>query len=228
MMDLWDIFASGGESMSLEAMLLHLLLAFVLAQVVAWVYMWTHRGISYSRSQVQSLILLSLVVAIVMMAIGNNLARGFGLFGALALIRFRTPIKDIRDTVFLFISVAIGIAVGSENLVAAVAGTAVITVLAAYMHLTDFGARIGHDAVLRFHVSDDGDDDRPLRTILRRYCQRFSLMHLREGNEGEPVELTYQVKLLEPGYSRGLVAEMQELETVHGITLHLQGEDVEI
>lgn len=228
MNDLWDIFARGGESMSFDAMLLHLLLAFVLSQLVAWVYMWTHRGISYSRSQVQSMVLLSLVVAIVMMAIGNNLARGFGLFGALALIRFRTPVKDIRDTVFLFVSVAIGIAVGSENLVAAVTGTLVITLIAVYMHWTGFGSRIGHDAVLRFHVREDNEDDSSLRAILRRYCQRFSLMHLREGNDGDPIELTYQLKLLEPGYSRGLVAEMQDLESVEGITLHLQGEDVEI
>ena len=105
---------------------------------------------------------------------------------------------------------------------------AVITALAAYMHWTGFGSRIGHDAVLRFQMLDDEEGDGSLRTVLRRYCQRFSLMHLREGNEGDPVEFTYQVKLLEPGYSRGLVAEMQDLESVRGITLHLQGEDVEI
>ena len=100
---------------SLRTALFYLLLTFVLSKPLAWIYIWTHQGTSYSRSFVHALVLLSMIVTLVMLAIGDSMARAFGLFGALALIRFRTPIKDSRDTVFLFLSVAIGITVGVQN-----------------------------------------------------------------------------------------------------------------
>ena len=71
---------------ALPSLLYHLLLAFVLATPVAWVYARTHQGASYSRSFVQSLVLLPLIVTVVMMAIGDSLARAFGLFGVLFLL----------------------------------------------------------------------------------------------------------------------------------------------
>ena len=70
MTELWNEFwASDGRALSAEGVLLHLLVAFVLSQAIAWVYVATHRGVSYSSTQVQSLVLLSLIVTIVMIAI---------------------------------------------------------------------------------------------------------------------------------------------------------------
>ena len=106
-------FRGGATPLAVETVVLGLLAAFVLSQVVAWVYLWTRRGVSHSTSFTQSIVILSVIVALVMLVIGSNLARAFGLFGALALIRFRTPVKDSRDTVFLFLSVAVGIATGT-------------------------------------------------------------------------------------------------------------------
>ena len=82
--------------------LLSVLLAFVLGQVIAWVYFFTHTGLSYSRNFVQSLVLVTVVVALVMTIIGNNVTRAFGLMGAMSIIRFRNVIKDTRDMLFIF------------------------------------------------------------------------------------------------------------------------------
>jgi hypothetical protein len=105
---------------SIQAVLLTMLLAFVLGQVVAWTYTYTHSGLSYARSFTQSLVLMTLVVSLVMLVIGNSIATAFGLLGALALIRFRNVLKDTRDTVFVFISLVVGMAVGTQRYLAVV------------------------------------------------------------------------------------------------------------
>lgn len=98
-----------------QGVILSLLVAFVLGQLLAWVYYATHTGLSYSRSFVQSLILIAVVVSLVMVVIGNSIVTAFGLMGALALVRFRNVIKDTRDVVFVFCSLVIGMAAGSQR-----------------------------------------------------------------------------------------------------------------
>ena len=100
-----------------------LALSLLLGSLLAAVYRWTHTGFSYSRSFVQAQILACIVATIMIIAIGNNLARGLGILGALAIIRFRTPIRDPRDIIFLFASLAIGISSGSGIYEVAILGT---------------------------------------------------------------------------------------------------------
>ena len=97
------------------SIILSLLLAFVLGQVLAWVYYATHSGMSYSKSFVQSLILITVVVAMVMTVIGNSIITAVGLMGALAIIRFRNIIKDTRDVAFIFCALVVGMAAGSQR-----------------------------------------------------------------------------------------------------------------
>ena len=89
-----------------------LLISFLLSTLIALVYEKTFRGLSYSRNFVQALILSSIVAATVMQAIGDSLASGLGMMGALAIIRFRTSFKDPRDIIFMFAALASGIATG--------------------------------------------------------------------------------------------------------------------
>ena len=99
--------------LGVEQILFAMLLTFVLCFVFATVYRWTYQGLSYSRAYVHTLILGGLIACILIMAIGNNLARGLGILGTLAIVRFRTNIRDPRDIIFLFASLAIGIATGA-------------------------------------------------------------------------------------------------------------------
>ena len=76
-------------------MLLGLLLAFLTGHVIAWVYILTHSGLSYSRSFVNSLIVMPVIVAMVMMVLSNNLVTAFGLMAVFAIVRFRNILRDI-------------------------------------------------------------------------------------------------------------------------------------
>jgi hypothetical protein len=97
---------------NLLTVLLSLVVATILPIPIALLYMKTHKDETYTQSFVQSLILISIVVAAVMLVIGNNIARAFGLIGAVAIIRFRTKVKDPRDTTFLFLCITLGMACG--------------------------------------------------------------------------------------------------------------------
>lgn len=213
---------------SLLDFLLHLLVSFVLSQPLAWVYVKTHHGVSYSRSTVQALILLSTIVTLVMLAIGDSLARAFGLFGALALIRFRTPVKDTRDTVFLFLAVGIGIAVGTSNLMLAVAGTAFALAIALYLDWTRFGVRHGGDGVLRLRLPSGTELEQALLATLGRHCHAFSLVQAREGMTPGELELAYQLELRDLTRGGGLVADVQAIPGAGDVNLLMQAEQEEI
>lgn len=107
-----------------------LAVALVCGFLVSLLYRWTCRGPNYSITFVNALPALSMITAIVIMVIGNNLAHAFGLVGALSIIRFRTAIKDIHDIVFIFIffSLAVGIAAGVGLYSTAIIGTIFIGV----------------------------------------------------------------------------------------------------
>ena len=213
-------------SASMEVSLLCLVGAFVFGQVVAWVYVWTHKGPSYSVSMARSLIVLSLVVALVMLVIGNSLARAFGLFGALALIRFRTPVKDARDTVFLFFSVAVGIAAGTQNLLGAAAGTTVICAALCYLHLANFGSRRENGGLVRFRCPSGGAAEQQARDLLKRACAGVSLLHMRDAG-AELMEYAYEVRLRDQDHSPVLAAALHDIDGVQDLSLLMQDEYVE-
>ena len=100
------------EFPSFKVAVFSLLLAFVLSSVIALTYKFTHRGISYSGNFFQAMILASSATSMVIMAVGNNVAVGFGIIGAIAIIRFRTRINEPRNIIFIFASLGVGIATG--------------------------------------------------------------------------------------------------------------------
>jgi hypothetical protein len=213
---------------SLATLAFHLLLAFVLATPLAWIYARTHHGTSYSRSFVQSLVILPLIVTVVMLAIGDSLARAFGLFGALALIRFRTPIKDTRDTIFLFLSVAIGITVGVQNTQLAVVGTGFTLLVAVYLAAIGFGGRLDHDGMLQFSLPPGPDNDSRLQQLLRHYCDRIALVSVRESRHPGAMDFAYRLRLVDGTAQQALVADVRALPGAQDVSLFVQDEHQEV
>ncbi len=93
-------------------MFLTLTLSFVLSGLMTLIYRYTHTGLSYSRSFSMTMVLMSITIAFIMLIIGTNLARAFALVGALSIVRFRNAVKDSKDTSYIFVTMAIGMACG--------------------------------------------------------------------------------------------------------------------
>src|SRR5438093_1507684 len=105
----------GTAATDFSGLIVALLLAFVCGHVVAWVYMVTHSGLSYSRSYVNSLIILPVLVALVMLILANNLVLAFGLMAIFAMVRFRSVLRDTLDTAYVLAVIVIGLACGTTK-----------------------------------------------------------------------------------------------------------------
>lgn len=96
-------------NLSFQDMILHILVAALLSVVIYVSYAYTHSGTAYSKKFNVSLMTLTVLTATVMTVIGNNVALSLGMVGALSVVRFRTAIKDSRDTVYIFWTIVVGI-----------------------------------------------------------------------------------------------------------------------
>jgi uncharacterized membrane protein YhiD involved in acid resistance len=206
-----------------------LLLAFVLGQVLAWVYTFTHHGISYSKSFVQSLIVITMVVALVMTTIAGSFVVAVGLMGALSIIRFRNMIKDTRDIAFLFCGLVVGMACGSGRYAIAVIGTAALSLVLLYLYWADFGAFHSSNALLRFTFHGELGPDHPLFKVLRRFCRTILLTSSQSrGPDRSRMDYAYQITLRKASLNQQMLAELRKIEGIENLSLAIQEQILEL
>ena len=121
---LFELFETNGE-LQIGTVALHISMAAVLGFLIFVSYYITHRGTIYSKKFNASLVVLTVLTGTVMTVIGNNIALSLGMVGALSIVRFRTAIKDSRDTVYIFWTVIVGICCGVGDYMVALIGSAV-------------------------------------------------------------------------------------------------------
>ena len=131
-------FTGGFEPLDVAIVLC---LSFTLSLVIGKTYQMTHKGISYSQGNVQTYVLMAVVIALIMLVIGSNIARAFSLVGALSIVRFRNAVKESRDVGFVFWAMAVGMTCGTRFYLMAVFATVVIAVFVFAMHYFNFFAR---------------------------------------------------------------------------------------
>src|SRR3954451_5319122 len=130
------------------AMLIGILLAFVCGHAIAWIYMLTHTGLSYSRSYVNTLIMMPVIVAMVMMILANNLVLAFGLMAIFAMVRFRSILRDTLDTAYVLAVIVLGLACGTLKFTSAIIGCLILSGIMLYFWATAFGTRHRYDLIL--------------------------------------------------------------------------------
>jgi uncharacterized membrane protein YhiD involved in acid resistance len=217
-----------GGAFTLQSVALSLLLAFVLGQALAWVYYATHSGLSYSRSFVQSLILITVVIAMVMGVIGSNIITAVGLMGALAIVRFRNIIKDTRDIAFIFNALVIGMACGSQRYGTAILGTVVICLIIIYLYITDFGTHQPHNGFLRFSLKGSVGPNHPITGVLTQFCGNYTLLSRQETGFGGAAEYAYQILVKNVNKNEQLLAELEGVEGIDSINLTMQEKLLEV
>ncbi len=212
--------ANGGDPV--ETVLLCLLLAFVLGQVIAWTYAGTHSGLSYSRVFTQSLVLLTMIVTLVMLVIGNNIVTAFGLLGALAIIRFRNVLKDTRDTAYVFLALVVGMAIGSQKILTAVVGTAGFVLVALYLDRVAFGSLARFDGHLSLVVQSDPEAASSFRSVLERFCRSSRRLVAQPSAGGDEIEYVLEVRLRDRKRGGELVEELRKAPGVRQAVLTLR------
>jgi uncharacterized membrane protein YhiD involved in acid resistance len=155
------------------------------------------------------------------MAIGSNLAAGLGMLGTLSIIRFRTQLRDPRDIIFMFATIAIGIATGSGAWDIAAVGTLIFCLTVFYLQWAPATAMRKFEGLLRYTLPTDAEDSR-IQGVLDDYCEDVELIAVRESEQGHLSEFAYQVRLKQANRNGELVDRLSGIGTASNVQFTLQ------
>ncbi len=190
--------------------------------IIALLYKFTYKGLNYSSAFTISLVMLTMITAIVIMVIGNNLARAFGMVGAMSIIRFRTAVKDASDIMFIFFALAIGLAAGVKLYSIAFLGT--VMVGGVYTVVSKFRFFLSGKREFLMHIAADAEaiPDNPFAPLFKTFCSNHKLVNVKTiGDEenGQTMEYSYYINLRKEERGSELVKNLRQIEGVHQVNL---------
>jgi len=207
-------------------MLANMVVAMVLGFAVSAVYRYTHKGLSYSQSFTHTILFVTIIVAIVMMVIGGSLARAFALVGALSIIRFRTVIKDTKDTAFVFLALAVGMAAGTSNYFLAITSMLFMSVVAIMVFKFNYGALYKSEFILRFNFDQNSDSGAYLEKI-NEFAKRSNMLHIEPSGDGSLLNLTFDIILRPDVAAEDFTRAIAQVEGVSEVVVIASKNDVD-
>ncbi|WP_326725118.1 DUF4956 domain-containing protein [Streptomyces sp. NBC_00243] len=194
-------------------------LSFVLSTAIGYVYRATHRNVSYSQSYVQTLVIVGMIVALIMLVVGSNLARAFSLVGALSVVRFRNAVKETRDVGFIFLVMGLGMACGARfYTLAAIAGAAICLIILVMNRFNWFALNVQRQ-VVKVQVPAGEDYSQAIQDVLIRHTDEFELVSTETIRGGALTEVFYTVRI-KKGHEPGeLVAALSERTSGQRVTV---------
>ncbi len=203
---------------NVPVLLMSLLLAFLSGHLIAWIYMLTHTGLSYSRTFVNSLVVIPIVVALVMTVLSNNLVTAFGLMAVFAIVRFRNILRDTLDTAYLLAVIVVGMSAGTMKFATTVVGGVVISLVLVYLWLTGFGRRLRYDMIVNLHWARPLSEVPELRALLERHSTRPILASQRSHEAHAGTDLSYRLLMRDPERTEELLNDLRSLAGVSRVT----------
>ncbi|WP_440065434.1 DUF4956 domain-containing protein [Streptosporangium sp. OZ121] len=194
-------------------------LSFVLSAVIGWVYRATHRNVSYSQSYVQTLVILGMLISLIMLVVGSNIARAFALVGALSVVRFRNAIKETRDVGFIFLVMGVGMAVGTRFYLLAVVAAVAISLIIVVMHRFNWFQLNVRRQVVKVQVPADEDYTAAIQDVLIRHTEEFELVSMESIRGGALTELMYTVKIKKGSEPADVMAALRERNHGQSVTV---------
>ncbi|MFG1946234.1 DUF4956 domain-containing protein [Nonomuraea sp. NPDC048826] len=198
---------------------LAMVLSFVLSAMIGWVYRATHRNVSYSQSYVQTLVILGMLISLIMLVVGSNIARAFALVGALSVVRFRNAIKETRDVGFIFLVMGVGMAVGTRFYLLAIVAAVTISLIIFVMHRFNWFQLNVRRQVVKVQVPSDEDYTHVIQDVLIRHTDEFELVSMESIRAGALTELMYTVKIKKGGEPADLMAALRERNHGQSVTV---------
>lgn len=217
-MDIFNFQDLTGEFSVLDVVLV-MTLSFLLSAFIGWIYKITHRGTSYTQSFVYTLVLNGMVVALVMMVVGSNIARAFSLVGALSIIRFRNAVKETRDVGFIFFTMAIGMAIGTKFYLLAVVGAVLISLIILLMTRFNWFARQVSNQILRVQVPNGIAFEHMFDAVFLKYTRDAQLISVDSAHGGMLTELTYSIGLKKEDQIEAFLSEIRNLNGNNKVSL---------
>ena len=169
-----------------QQILINIAFSALLGVLIYLSYYLSHRGTIYSKKFNLSLVVLTVLTGTVMTVIGNNLALSLGMVGALSIVRFRTAIKDARDTMYIFWSIIVGICCGVSDFLVAGIGSGIVFAI-----LWIFGS-IKNDKRMLLIIRADRALQESIQATVFKMFERRAIMRVRNTTK-DKVEMIYEI-----------------------------------
>ena len=208
-----------------DQIIINLIASAFLGIAISTVYKFTHRGLSYSQSFMLTIVFVTIIVSMVIMVIGNNLARAFALVGALSIIRFRTVVKDTKDTAYIFLALAAGLAAGTSNYFLAFIGSAFILMVAYILHVINYGSIFKSEFLLRFRSQPTSGEI--TSRLIQEYARTSNLLNVEAAGDGSSNMMTFDIVMKPDRDPEKLSAELSTLEGISEVVIVASKNDVD-
>lgn len=205
-----------------------LFLSFALSVFVGYVYRYTHRGVSYSQSYVHTLVIMGCVIAVIMLIIGSNIARAFALVGALSIVRFRNAMKETRDIGFIFMAMAIGMAVGTRFYLLAIFSAVALCAFVVVLYKLNMFKKIVRERILRVQLPVDRDHEQALDEPFHKHLDEYRIISIKTVRAGVLQEVTYSVVLKKKVTPSVLIEAIRKNNDNQKVTLVLGQQEIDL
>lgn len=177
---------SQSTTLTLQEITLQILGAFFIGIFIYISYYISHEGTIYSKKFNVSLIMLTVLTSMVMTVIGNNIALSLGMVGALSIVRFRTAIKDSRDTSYIFWAIIVGICCGVGDFLVAGIGSAVVFFMMLVL------GRIRNDNRVLLVIKGSRTEEKEIEGIVFKHFNQKAIMRVKNTSHNQ-IELIYEI-----------------------------------
>jgi hypothetical protein len=191
------ISSEAGESFTLANTLTIIISAIILGLIISIAYIQTNKKRGYSSNFPITLIMLPVIIAIIILLVGNNIATAFSLAGAFSIIRFRSAPGDPKDIAYIFFTLAVGLTCGMGYIGYAIIFTIILCALMIVLDITKFGISKSKTTQLKIAVPEDLNYEDAFNEILETYTNSYHIENIRTRDFGALFELTYKINLKE-------------------------------
>lgn len=222
-----DLFKPSSIYLPTE-IVINLILSFIFGLIISMVYKLTHKGLSYSQSFMITNVFVSVIVCMVIMIIGNNLARAFALVGALSIIRFRTVVKDTKDTAYIFWSLASGMATGTGSYFLAIAGNLILSLVAYILFKTNYGSVVKSEFILQFRIkSGDKNISENYNKILEKYTKSQTLLSSESSDDKNSIKVSLDIIMKDELSQNALTDEISSIDGLSEVVIIAAKTDID-
>lgn len=213
--------ASTGTDITPQLIAVRLIIAALMGLVVACVYHASYRKqIGESFPFIVTMVMLTILVAMTTLVIGNSVARAFGLVGALSIVRFRTVVDDTRDTAFVIFAVVVGMAVGAGIVQVYLIGVPVVAFISTCLSFIGSSLQAPNlDRRLEVRVEGGVDSETLLSTLFRQHLVSHRLTAVSTAKQGAAIDLVFAVRLVHADTSLQFVRTLAQLDGVQSVEL---------
>ena len=216
---IFDYFYTNSANLGVKGILMTMLGGILISAIIYLTYYFSYKGVAYNRKFNLSLIVISLISIVIMLMISSNIVISLGMVGALSIVRFRTAVKDSRDTVFIFWAITEGLCVGSGNFQLALVTTLFIAIV---MVISSLFPNVVSKYMLIISGGKTNINIDKVNDTLKEYVKNSKLRVINKDNDHQ--EMIFEIKL-KNNVSEDLIKSIKKISGVKSVGLTVESNE---